>query len=346
MIDPAFWSGRRVLLTGHSGFKGAWLALWLARLGARVHGIALPPETPAGSESGAFLTLAPTLASSDWIDLADRAQLRARVADIAPEIVFHLAAQALVRQSYRDPVGTFATNVQGTAHVLEATIGAEAVVVVTSDKVYANDDSGQAFVETDRLGGKDPYSASKAACEILVASWRAAHPATPLATARAGNVIGGGDVSADRLLPDLARALRAGEPLRLRNPEATRPWQHVIEPLAGYLALAQHLATGGTTPALNFGPSIDGVWSVRQVVELALAAAGRGQWQQDGEPGPVEAAKLALNPERAARVLGWRPRLSVVEAVQWTMAWEQAAPAARPALAQQQISAYEERLAA
>jgi CDP-glucose 4,6-dehydratase len=223
-------------------------------------------------------------------------------------------------------------------------VGAKAVVVVTSDKVYANDDSGRAFVETDRLGGKDPYSASKAACEILVASWRTAHPETPLATARAGNVIGGGDVSADRLLPDLARALNAGEPLRLRNPEATRPWQHVIEPLAGYLALAQHLASGGTTPALNFGPTIDGVWSVRQVVELALAAAGRGQWQQDGEPGPVEAAKLALDPALAGRVLGWRPRLSVVEAVDWTMAWEAAPAASRRALAQHQISAYQERL--
>ncbi|TAD88874.1 MAG: CDP-glucose 4,6-dehydratase [Alphaproteobacteria bacterium] len=353
MIDRSFWVGRRVLLTGHTGFKGAWLALWLERLGAEVHGIALPPETPAGSAAGLWQAVLPRVASSHWIDIRDRSALAPVVSAIAPEVVFHLAAQALVRRSYREPVETFATNVQGTANLLDAlrlVPSPRATVVVTSDKVYANDDRGRAFVEGDPLGGKDPYSASKAACELLVASWRTAvgdRQGMALATARAGNVIGGGDVSEDRLLPDLFRAVRAGTPLLLRNPEATRPWQHVLEPLAGYLLLAQQMVTGRSPPAVNFGPDREGVWSVRQVIELALAALGRGQWQQDGEPGPPEAKRLALDPSLAQTQLGWQPRLSVTEAVGWTVDWAlaQGEGANLRTLSLTQIMRYEERMA-
>ena len=237
--DGGFWQGRRVFLTGHTGFKGAWAALWLADLGAEVHGFALPPHTEPSlwEQVGTGLLAGETLA-----DLADRDALTEAVRRARPQIVLHMAAQALVTRSYADPVGTFATNVLGTAHLLDAlraADGLEAVVVVTTDKVYANDGSGRVFVEDDPLGGGDPYSASKSAAELLTRSFAASFfdPAgVPVATARAGNVLGGGDWSADRLAPNIWRAARSGVPLLLRSPQATRPWQHVLEPLAGYLA--------------------------------------------------------------------------------------------------------------
>lgn len=352
-VAAEFWCGRRVLLTGHTGFKGAWLALWLEKLGAEVHGIALPPE----GKRDAFVSFQPWPFSSlteRMIDIRDASPLTAAVREIRPSVVLHLAAQALVRRSYQDPAGTFATNVQGTIHLLDAVRacgGVEAVVAVTSDKVYANDDSGRPFVESDALGGSDPYSASKAACEIAVASWRKSFLAASgvaVATARAGNVIGGGDWAADRLLPDLYRALEADEPLRLRRPDATRPWQHVLEPLAGYLMLAQALATRDplAPTAVNFGPGADGAWTVRRVIETSLAQLGQGRWEQDGDPGPAEAAFLSLDPSLAERALGWRPRLTVADALAWTGDWWRCECDGGDlrALAGRQIDAYTERL--
>ena len=279
MIDD-LWQGRRVLLTGHTGFKGAWLALWLEQLGATTFGIALPPP-----EGGAYEALRPKLEADEHCDIRDRARVFALIEEWRPEIVFHLAAQALVPDSYRDPIGTFETNVAGTVNVVSAAVTAsvDAVVVVTSDKVYANDGSGRAFTESDPLGGGDPYSASKACADIAARSWRAlpSNDATALAVARAGNVIGGGDVAPDRLLPDAWRALVADESLVLRNPRAVRPWQFVLEPLLGYLLLGERLLTRPDTApeAVNFGPPLESCRPVGDVVDLAFQQFGRGSWK-------------------------------------------------------------------
>lgn len=315
------WAGRRVLVTGHTGFKGAWLSLWLDRLGAEVTGLALPPE----DRHGAFTAMGPGRGRSVIADLRDRAAVAAVVHEARPEVMFHLGAQALVRRGYADPCGTFATNVSGTAHVLEAAIaaGARAIVVVTSDKVYANDGRGRSFVETDRLGGDDPYSASKACAELVVASWRSVAPGTPMSTARAGNVIGGGDTAADRLLPDVARALATGRPVRLRHPEAVRPWQFVLEPLYGYLLLGSCLlADPAHAPlAVNFGPPPASCQPVQQVVDRVIELAGGGTSEVSAELGPPETAALRLDASEAARSLGWRPALDLDTALAWTVEW-------------------------
>jgi CDP-glucose 4,6-dehydratase len=254
VVNPAAWAGRRVFVTGHTGFKGGWLALWLRRLGAQVSGYALAPE-PGGFYEKAGIK--PTLQAQWLADVRDREALLEAVTTAQPEVVFHLAAQPLVRASYADPTGTFATNVMGTAHLLDALrqqSGVRAIVAVTSDKCYR--DLGPPCRETDALGGHDPYSASKAGAEIVAASYAASY-GLPLATARAGNVIGGGDISTDRLVPDLLRAIDTGAPVHLRHPEAVRPWQHVMEPLAGYLRLAERLMAdpAGFAGAWNFGPA-------------------------------------------------------------------------------------------
>ena len=274
MIERAFWRDRRVLLTGHTGFKGAWLALWLERLGAQVFGLALPPTIP--SPRG-FPNWRPRRSRSRIGDIRDAGVVARAVQEARPQIVIHMAAQALVRRSYRAPVETFATNVMGTAHLLDSLRGAEglqAVLVVTTDKVYRNDGNGHPFAEDDPLGGADPYSASKAAAEIVVASMATSFfGGKGVATARAGNVIGGGDWSEDRLIPDIWRAVKAGKPLRLRNPEATRPWQHVLDPLAGYLRYAERLASGADVPkALNFGPLPGDALTVAEIADAMLAA--------------------------------------------------------------------------
>ncbi|NKB48658.1 MAG: CDP-glucose 4,6-dehydratase [Alphaproteobacteria bacterium] len=355
-----FWRGRRVLVTGHTGFKGLWLALWLEHLGAEVCGYALAPE---GS---------PNLFEQicDWHGLTsiigdirdpDAVKIGCKFAD--PDVVFHLAAQSLVRRGHTDPQTTFSTNVQGTANLLNALDecpGLRAIVVVTSDKCYRNDGSGRAFVETDPLGGDDPYSASKAAQEIICHGWsqglyKSRDRAPRLATARAGNVIGGGDWAEDRILPDLFRALDRGAPVQLRNPQATRPWQHVLEPLNGYLAYAEKLVrdTEGTAPtALNFGPdagqSRTVAWLVDQATEY-LRTAGKqvADWQTDATAHRPEASSLALDPSLARQTLGWRQVLSQDEGVAWTVEWHARVgdgEAARDVMLEQ-ITRYENRLA-
>lgn len=341
-----FWRGRRVLLTGHTGFKGAWLSLWLRELGADVTGFALAPHT----EPSLWSLLALDSMRSLIGDLREEHTVREAVAHAAPQIVIHMAAQALVRESYREPLANYATNVMGTGHVLQACRAArdlQAVVVVTSDKVYENDDAGRPFVEADRLGGHDPYSNSKACTELLTASFRDSffRGGAPVATVRAGNVIGGGDWSQDRLIPDCVRALRDGVPVMLRYPEAVRPWQHVLEPLAGYLALAQALveAPHAAPRVLNFGPDPGSFCSVREVVETFSARfAGRPGWRADGANHPVEARALTLSSALAAQTLGWRPRLELTESLSWTADWYRAHTAGENMLAysQAQIARY------
>lgn len=310
LVNRAFWRGRRVLVTGHTGFKGGWLCLMLRALGAEVHGLALAPETPCFEALG----VAATLAGETRADLRGGVALPTR-----PEVVFHLAAQALVGRGYRDPGGTFATNVQGTVHLLDALrgSGALACVVVTSDKVYRNDGTGHAFAEDDALGGHDPYSASKAACELAVAAYRASFAdLPPLATARAGNVIGGGDFGAQRLVPDLVRAQLAGAPLLVRRPDATRPFQHVWDVLRGYLLLAEALAEGRAPPAVNFGPR-DAEVRVRDL----LAQWGGVDWRAEEGAVMAEAPRLGLDSTLAQRALGWAPRFATPEAIAETARW-------------------------
>jgi CDP-glucose 4,6-dehydratase len=313
--DAAFWRGRRVLVTGHTGFKGAWLCRMLAALGAEVHGIALDPE--AGPSAFAALRVQQVLAADHRADIRDPGRLARLLREAQPGIVLHGAAQALVGRSHRDPAGTFATNVMGTVNLLEALRGLNvaAALVVTSDKVYRNDGLGRAFVEGDPLGGADPYSASKAACEIAAASYRASFDLN-VATARAGNVIGGGDFSEDRIIPDLVRAMADGVPLRVRQPDATRPFQHVRDVLRGYLLFAEALAAGGAPPALNFGPR-DGEVKVRDL----LALWGDVRWER--VPGEVfrEAPRLALDSTLARETLGWAPGLDTPRAIAVTAAW-------------------------
>lgn len=345
-VDPSFWRGRRVLLTGHTGFKGAWCARWLTLMGAEVTGFALAADDPA------LCRLIDTGAHSIIGDLRDAAAVRRAVENTDPQIVLHLAAQPLVRASYEDPAGTFATNVQGTAHLLDALREnrPEVVLCVTTDKVYENDESGRAFAEGDRLGGHDPYAASKAAAEIAVRSFALSfydRVGIPLATARGGNVIGGGDFAEDRLVPDIVRAIRAHAPLVLRNPNATRPWQHVLDCLDGYLTYVQALASDAEAPrALNVGPHDP--TDTRTVAELTRAmhdALGAGSgWQQDRSDQPHEMAALALDPTLARTRLGWQGRLSSGDAIRLTAEWyaEWAAGRDVAEITDRQIRAYAE----
>lgn len=324
--DPDFWRGRRVFLTGQTGFKGAWAALWLNRLGAEVHGYALPADTEPSlwAEIGDGLLASETLA-----DLADRHAL-ARALDAArPQVVLHMAAQALVRAGYADPLRTIATNVLGTVNLLETLRGRDelqAVLVVTTDKVYANEDTGRDFRESDPLGGHDPYSASKAAAEILTRSYAQSFfepSGVKVATARAGNVIGGGDWSLDRLVPDIWRAADSGTTLKLRSPHATRPWQHVLDPLAGYLGYVEALAARDDVPrALNFGPPPGESATVAEVAERVGAVLGLATaWEQDTGDHPREMTLLSLDPAAARESIGWCTRLALDSALEWTAAW-------------------------
>jgi CDP-glucose 4,6-dehydratase len=325
-FDPGFWHGRHVLVTGHTGFKGAWLVALLHRLGASVSGIALPPEGDAPL-CGILKT---PLARETFADVRDAAAVSAFVAETKPEIILHMAAQALVRRSYAAPVDTFAVNVMGTAHVLEAarqTDSVRAALVITTDKVYENREQGRPFAEGDRLGANDPYSTSKAAAELVTEAYRIgffeAEGRCAVATARSGNVIGGGDWSDDRIVPDIVRAVRAGEPVRLRYPDAVRPWLHVIETIGGYLSMTEALY--GRVPgiaALNFAPDAKGSRTVSQLVERFLTAMGAQQgWVREAGAQPKESGLLTLSADAAARVLGWRPFLSFEETVDWTAQW-------------------------
>lgn len=352
-MEPAldFWREKRVLITGHTGFKGGWLALWLQRLEARVTGIALPPNT---SPNLFELARIADGIDSHFCDIRDAEALSRLVRSARPDIVFHLAAQPLVRASYAQPLDTFSSNVMGTAHVLEALRGLETVkvaVMVTTDKVYRNHERLQPYREDEPLGGHDPYSASKAAAEIVIASYRDAFLAeqgVAVSSARAGNVFGGGDWSRDRLIPDAVRAWQAGTVLDIRRPNAVRPWQHVLEPLAGYMSLArQSWDQPNLAGAYNFGPDSAGVASVRDVVELARAAYGAGAVRYgDGQEGPHEAGLLALDAGKARSILSVEPRWPLAQAVQRSLAWyraQQEGGDAR-ALCEAEIAEYEGKL--
>jgi CDP-glucose 4,6-dehydratase len=341
-MQTDWWKGKRVLLTGHTGFKGSWLLLWLLRLGAEVWGYSLAPEGKRSLffDLGLFQTV-PSLPTKYLHhrlgNLNDLAALSRVISQAQPEVVLHLAAQSLVRDSYRDPLGTWATNLQGSLHLLEALKPLKhscPVVMVTTDKVYANREWDYGYREEDRLGGHDPYSASKAAAELAIASWRAsfcgaqAHqtPHLAIATARAGNVIGGGDWAQDRLVPDAIRALAAGETIPVRSPDSTRPWQHVLEPLSGYLLLAERLSTAGQSyaSAFNLGPSLESNRPVRELVDAALQH-WPGHWQDYSDPtAPHEAGRLHLQIDKAHHQLGWKPRWDFATTVARTVGWYRA----------------------
>ena len=325
-ITPSFWAGKKVFVTGHTGFKGAWLTEILLTLGATVTGYALAPATtPALFD---ILGLAPRLAAHHVADIRNRAALTAAVTAADPDIILHLAAQPIVRLSYDEPVDTFDVNVMGTVNLLEAARQvprARACVVVTSDKCYLNEDTGKMFDETDKLGGADPYSASKAAAEIVAHAYNASFlkkSSLRMATARAGNVIGGGDWAADRLIPDVARAAANHTSVHIRSPHATRPWQHVLEPLRGYLMLAEKLyaAEGEYREGWNFGPLPQDIQSV-SVVLTALKEHLPFDLQLDTAPQPHEAQRLGLDVRKAAQQLGWTPQLKLADAIRLTGTW-------------------------
>lgn len=325
-VHPDFWRGKRVLVTGHTGFKGGWLTVCLRRLGSVVYGFGLPPT----SRPNLFTLLRLEDSCETALgDIRDQSRVIEVVDSAKPDIVFHLAAQSLVRLSYREPSATFATNVMGTIHLLEAlrqSESARVAVMITTDKVYRNADDGRPFTETDPLGGHDPYSASKAASEIVIESFRRSflrERGVAVGSARAGNVIGGGDWSADRIVPDAMRAWLADAPLIVRRPDAVRPWQHILEPLTGYLALAERLwHDPSLAAAYNFAPSVEAAAPVRHVVELARSALGRGEIRYAEAPsGPHESPYLALDGSLAARILGVRPHWDLETAVTRTVEW-------------------------
>lgn len=346
--DSNFWGCKRVLVTGHTGFKGAWMALWLHRMGARVTGVSMPPQT---SPSLFELAGIEALCDSQYCDIRDEKKLSATIKAVEAEIVFHLAAQPLVRASYLDPLGTYATNVMGTVNVLNAlrySPSTRVAVMITTDKVYRNNEWAWPYRENDALGGHDPYSASKAASEIIIDSYRKAFLSDrglSVASARAGNVIGGGDWSADRLIPDALRAWQAFDTLEIRRPNAVRPWQHVLEALAGYLVLAENLwDDADLAGAWNFGPYNQDAISVRDVIEQARVAYGKGQVRyKEIRDGPHEAESLTLEITKARRMLGFKPWLSLDETVRRTMAWYKAQESGYDArkLCEQDIAAFE-----
>jgi CDP-glucose 4,6-dehydratase len=330
VTDPTFWRGRKVFLTGSTGFKGAWTSLLLRRLGASVYGYALPPD----HLSSLFVVAQVSdEINQRFADVRDLAALGAALSEAQPDIVIHMAAQALVRSSYDEPVETFATNVMGTVHVLEVARQlpcVKAVLIVTSDKCYENNGGQAAFHEGDRLGGNDPYSNSKACAELVTHSYRrsffAGKAAARVASARAGNVFGGGDWARDRLVPDAMQAFLAGEPLRIRNPNSVRPWQHVLDPVMGYLALIEKLvADESFADGWNFGPNADSEQPVRMVVEHLQKLWGDGaRWTSDDGPHPHEAAFLRLDCERARSRLNWTPRLGLLQGLALTVDWYKA----------------------
>jgi CDP-glucose 4,6-dehydratase len=351
------WQGRRVFLTGHTGFKGGWLALWLASRGALIRGYALDPETEPNLFTAASVG---SVAEDVRGDIRDYPKLEASMREFSPEVVFHLAAQPLVRRSYTDPLGTYATNVMGTAHVLEAvrkTPSVRAVLCITTDKCYQNQEWVWPYRESDPLGGYDPYSSSKACAEIVSSAYRSSffsvnqmhghHVA--VATARAGNVIGGGDWSEDRLIPDLIRGFQAKHPVLIRRPEAIRPWQHVLEPLHGYILLAEKLLADPAkfASSFNFGPCEEDAWTVSRIATKLASLCGDGaSWLCDDTPSVHEARYLRLDASKAHVELGWQPKLRIESALVWTMAWYSAWQKGEDMRRETraQITAYEELL--
>lgn len=326
------WKGRRVFITGHTGFKGGWLALWLASSGAQIRGYALDPPTEPSLFRAASV---PTILDDVRGDIRDFAKLAESISEFRPEVIFHLAAQSLVRESYADPLGTYATNVMGTAHLLEAVRQCEQVRVVicaTTDKVYQNHEWIWPYRENDQLGGSDPYSSSKACSELVVDAYRNSFfppdrlptHKVALATVRAGNVIGGGDWAKDRLIPDLIRGFQTGKAVQIRNPNALRPWQHVLDPLNGYILLAERMLSEprGIDSAFNFGPDAGDAWPVERVAtELARMWGSGASWAGDSAEHPHEHRSLRLDASRAQAELGWAPRLKIATALGWTLNW-------------------------
>lgn len=328
MMFANIYKNRKVLITGHTGFKGSWLTLWLQMLGAKVVGISLPPETSPNHWSMLGLDV-----ESFYLDIRDEVLLRQKILEVKPELVFHLAAQPLVRRSYRKPLETWATNVMGTANVLDAcrqVAELAAIIVVTSDKCYENKEWVWGYREIDSLGGHDPYSASKGGSELVAASYRNSFFNTPtsplLATARAGNVIGGGDWSEDRLVPDLVRSIAAGKSLEIRSPLAKRPWQHVLECLSGYLALGQQLLekNAACAEAWNFGPERDGNRQVKQVLAELKTNWPNVEWICSDTAQPHEAQLLHLDSGKAREKLRWRPVWTFDEGIAATAEWYRA----------------------
>jgi CDP-glucose 4,6-dehydratase len=349
------WKDRRVFITGHTGFKGGWLALSLAIKGAKIRGYALDPATEPNLFTDARIS---EVLDDDRGDIQDYPKLEASLVDFEPEVVFHLAAQPLLRRSYADPLGTYGTNVMGTANLLEAarkSPSVRAVVCVTTDKCYQNREWAWPYRETDPLGGHDPYSSSKAAAEIVVAAYRdsyfpvnrLAEHRVAIATARAGNVIGGGDWSEDRLIPDLIRGFESGRPVLIRRPNAIRPWQHVLEPLKGYIILAEHLLARqpSAASAFNFGTSEDDAWLVERIADRLVGLWGSGaSWIRDNTPSVHEAHYLKLDSSKARAELGWRARLDLDTALHWTLHWyrSRTSGADMAAATRLQIAQYEE----
>jgi CDP-glucose 4,6-dehydratase len=329
-LNPEVWQGKKIFLTGHTGFKGSWLAQVLQNFGAYVHGYALAPDT----QPNHFESLSWQNMTSEIADIRDHVRLTNSLKAAAPEVVFHLAAQPLVLKAYEDPRYTYETNVMGTLNLLEAvrsTPSVRAVVVVTSDKCYENKETTRPYKEDDAMGGYDPYSSSKGCAEILTASYRRSYFSAEdygkkhnvlLASVRAGNVIGGGDWSENRLIPDFARAFRDNKKVVIRSPEAVRPWQHVLEPIAGYMLLAEKLISGQKqfAKAFNFGPAPEGCWTVRQILEQAKKIWPEFDYTIE-DAGRHEAKLLMLDSSLAHNELGWEPRMNVETALKWTMEW-------------------------
>jgi len=328
-MTPTFWKDKKVLMTGHTGFKGSWLSLWLQRAGADLVGFALEPPTQPNLFTDAGVARGMVSLSGD---VRDAAAVWAAIDEHRPEIVLHLAAQTVVRTSYDDPAGTYATNVMGTVNVMEAVRGSSSVRVVvnvTTDKVYENHEWSWGYRESDALGGYDPYSNSKACSELVTSAYRRSYFSAPdsriaVATARAGNVVGGGDWTKDQLIPDIFRSLIAGRPVTLRHPNATRPWQFVLEPLDGYLTLAEHLWNGGRTfaDAWNFGPVYSDIRTVEWIAKrISSRWPGGGTVRTDPGPHPHEATLLKLDVSKSEQLLGWKPRLPLTEAIDWITEW-------------------------
>jgi CDP-glucose 4,6-dehydratase len=336
LVIPPFWNGKRVFLTGHTGFKGGWLSLWLSSMGAKVTGYALAPNTQPSFYDA--VDIQGVLEKSLIGDIRDLGKLRSAMTAAQPDIVIHMAAQPLVRYSYENPIETYATNVMGTVHVLDcirSLPSVRATVVITTDKCYENKEWVWGYRENEPMGGHDPYSNSKGCAELVTSAYRQSYFSDStfskhlhaLASARAGNVIGGGDWSEDRLIPDALKAFEAGRPLMIRNPLATRPWQHVLEPLSGYLVLAQALYQEGIkfASAWNFGPRDEDARSVQEVINLLVERSPSGaQWEQDTSEQPHEAHSLKLDCSKADQLLGWRPKWSLETAVQNIAVWQKA----------------------